>query len=323
MTPLIERADRKLPLRYTRDEWYILSVPWESVPNYDFAAACKGMDDSAIQREILRNWSVTPGKAVYPQYSERLHLAEGPLPYDPSRPLHIGWDWAWTGCPACVVTQLNHYGQWLVLSEIAPNEAEATEPYSFAERVASHLLRVYANPNDMDLDDLEMVHIGDPAGVNPPVRAREGRKQEVHSCFEILKKGSKLYLGNDDHGNPAYEEKPGWGWNVIKGKGGKTDRIQAVTARLTTTLPGGHTAFLVDPRCEAVRNALGGGYAYKQFSDGTYGHDPEKNLASHIADALAYVATRLDARPARKWEQDDDEVPAGGLGSMASGNWRR
>jgi hypothetical protein len=292
-----------LPLRHTRDGWYILGVPWEVVPGFDFEAACIGMGQAEIEMELKRNWSVTRGKPVYPEFSVDKHVARQSLVFDPSRPLHCGYDWL--GTPAFVPTQLNAFGQWLIFPSLSPPESESIGIYEFAEQVANHLLRRYAAPHGLSLDDLELVHVGDPSGRNPPARTA-GTRQETASAFEILKRGSKMYLGEDDRGEPVFEEKPGWGWRVIPGAMRISDRIEAVRARLTTTLKGGLSALVVDPAAQVVKDGLQGGYHYKRYSDDTYSRDPEKTHESHTCDALAYIATRLFARNPRAEEDEDD-----------------
>ncbi len=218
-----------LPLRHTRDGWYILGVPWQAVPEYNYKNACIGMGENEIEMELNRNWSVVRGKAVYPEFSLDRHVARQPLVFDPSRPLHAGWDWL--GCPAFVPSQLNSFGQWLIFPSLSPPESESIGIYEFAEQVANHLLRRYAAPHGLTLDDLEIVHVGDPSGRNPPAKTG-GRKQETASAFDILNRGSKMYLGEDDRGDPVFEQKPGWKWRVIPGAMRISDRIEAVRARL-------------------------------------------------------------------------------------------
>ncbi len=310
----------KLEYRQTRDGWHILGVGWEVVPGYDFAAACVGMGENEIEMELKRNWSVTRGKAVYPEFNVDRHVAKQPLIFDPSRPLHCGFDWL--GTPAFVPTQLNAHGQWLIFPSLSPPETESIAIYEFAEQVANHLLRRYAAPHGLSLDDLQMVHIGDPSGNNPPARTA-GKRQETHSAFEILKKGSKMYLGEDDHGDPVYEQRPGWGWRVIPGAMRIKDRIEAVRARLTTTLHGGLSALVIDPAAQVVKDGFAGGYHYKKYSDDTYAREPEKNHSSHTSDCISYIATKLFARPSRADDRDEDEPLRPPVVSQASNrSWR-
>jgi hypothetical protein len=106
-------------------------------------------------------------------------------------------------------------------------------------------------PYGLDLDDLKMIHIGDPWG-----RARVPRpgqsKKEAASFYDILKRGIDIRTGQDEDGNPVYEHKPGWGWKVIPGAVNITERLEAVRSRLSTILPGGYPGLVVDPRATLI-----------------------------------------------------------------------
>ena len=54
---------------------------------YDFKRACIGMEEEAIQTELLINWLASSGLRVYPEYREEIHTAKEPLFYDPDLPL--------------------------------------------------------------------------------------------------------------------------------------------------------------------------------------------------------------------------------------------
>jgi hypothetical protein len=279
----------------TRDGWCVCSVPYTCVPGYDLEAATAGLTRDAVEREILLNWAVVHGKKVWEEFAPQRHVAAEPLTLDPYRPIHCGWDWAWTGSPAFVPTQINAHGQWLIFPSLSPTPEEMQGIYQFASDVADHLLRNYAAPHGLGLEDLNLVHIGDPAGRDrPPVTG--GRRKEAYSCFEILFRGIRMPMGEDDDGNEVYEEKPGWGWRVIPGARTIPERLEAVRGRLTTTLRDGLPALVVDPRATTVIEAMSGSYAYKEYEDGTYSHDPDKSYWSHTADALGYCATRLWAK---------------------------
>lgn len=302
----------------TTDGWTVLSVPHTAVPNYDFEKVTEGMTEDQIQREVLLNWSVVVGRAVWPEFNYDRHVALDPIEFDPETPLHVGWDWG--GCPAFVPTQLNSFGQWLIFPSLSPPDTRTTGVYEFAQEVADHLLREYAAPNGMGLEDLKLVHIGDPNGAGRPPRTGQ-RRQELRSCFEILRRGIDIYTGDEEDAQIA-ERRPGWGWNVIPGAVNITARLEAVRSRLTTMLQGGLSAMVVDPRATTVIEGMGGSYAYKQYSDGTYSRDPDKSYWSHTCDAMGYVGTRLFARPTRQDRDEDDERRSTFI-SGAAPRWQR
>jgi hypothetical protein len=291
-------------LRLTPDGFYVASLPHTLRPDYDLKGVTQGLSEEDIQREIYMNWNASKGVRVYPSFRYEVHVAGERLPFDPDQPLHIGWDFG--NEPACAITQLNALGQWQIFPGFHPEANEFDGIYSFAERVADHLLREYAAPNDMDVDDLLMVHIGDPAGAAPISQAK-GRRGAVTTCFDILRRGLEIYQGEDEEtGMPIYEKKPGWGWHLVKGATTIPGRVEAVRNRLNTLLDG-YPALIVDPRDEFAISGFLGGYHYHEHQDGFINvREPKKDHFSHYFDALGYIASRLHARPAPKRDEDDE-----------------
>ena len=282
------RKARLLPKRHTSLGWSITEIGFEHVPGYDLEEAKRGLSPQAIQTELYRNWQASTGKSVFPEFSAKLHVTE--LQYDPERPLIVGLDMP--GTPAAVVTQIDAFGRWCVLSNLAPPDDESIGVWEFGEALALHLLREYAEPNGKDLDQLAIRFYGDPAG-NVPLPKPGQAPKEARSCFDILRRGVTLNKGHDELGREVIEEKAGWGWNVMPGAVSINSRLEAVRARLTTILRDGVPAFAVDPKCRTLIEGLSGAYAYRQRSDGRYELDPDKNWHSHVCDSLSYPATRL------------------------------
>lgn len=311
-----------LKLRRTRQAWYVLTVPFHVVPGYDVEAARREMDDESFRREIMLDWTASGNKAIYTQYREQTHVALEPLTFYPQRELHVGWDPAYTGTPAFAITQINPMGQWQIFPSVCPPPDVSVGPYEFGCMVADHLQREYATPFGMDLFDLKMVHIGDPWG-----RARVPRpgqsKKEAASFYDILRHGIDVIVGDDEDGRPIYEHRPGWGWRVIPGAVNITDRLEAVRSRLSLILPGGYPGVVIDPRAQLVIRGFGGEYAYKDYGDGNYSREPNKNYVSNIMDAIGYVATKLFAKykPVKERDEDDDDGPVHEFRSMASSRY--
>lgn len=280
---------RIVPLVITPDGWAIATIHWSLIPDYDYDDACKGMSDEAIARELEVDWSATVGKRVYPQFGRSTHVAVRNLPFDPKRKLYCGWDFG--GHPAFVPTQLAATGQWYVYPALAPPPEETWGIYEFAKEVADYLEREYAMPHGLTLKDLDMVHIGDPAGAAKPPRVGDSPKEE-RSCFDILNKGVEVIV-TDELGRNVKQSLPGWGWKVVPGAVNITDRLEGVRGRLLFNIRGGVPSIIVDPRATSIIEGFLGGYCYKQRGDGRYDYDPDKNWYSHIFDAFGYIATRL------------------------------
>lgn len=293
-------SDRILPKRHTSMGWAVTEIGFEHVPGYDLDEAKKGLSPQSIRTELYRDWEASQNKAVFPEFNKALHVVAD-LVYDPHRPLFVGIDMP--GTPAAVITQLDAFDRWCVLSNLSPPEDETIGYYEFGERLAEVLLRDFAEPYGRDLADLPVRFYGDPAGGAKIPRPGQSPK-EARSCFDILKHGIILSRGVDERGREVIEERPGWGWHITPGEVSISKRLEALRARLTK-LNRGVPAFAVHPDCRTLIEAMAGAYCYKQRSDGRYEPDPDKGFHSHTVDALSYPATRLFVpKPA----EDEDGV---------------
>lgn len=298
----------KLPLRRTEDGWYVLEIRGErDVPGYEPREVGRGMSTQTYRREVLGDWTASAGKVVYPEYGD-IHEPREALPFDPELPLVLGWDLpaATGGTPACVVSQVSHAGQWLLYGSVMPGRDEAIGVWAFGERVADYLQREFAAPAGLTVNDLRLVHYGDPAGNAKPLAGSVqsgGKRVEVRSAFDTLRLGEQVLAGHDDDGAPIIQTLPGRGWVIQPGAVSLRERLEAVRGRLMTLLSGGAPALLVDPGATVLREAFRGGYNYAQRTDGQYELDPAKNRYSHPMDAMSYTASRLFALRSK----DEDE----------------
>jgi hypothetical protein len=269
--------------------------------------------------ELEIDWTASKGRRVYGEAGRERHVALEPIPFDPDRPLRLAWDIP--GTPACAIAQINAYKQVCLFPTISMPESYEEGVWEFGQMVADHLLQEYASPYGMALEDLLLVHIGDPAGKYRPVRSA-ARRQETRAAWDVLRVGSRMYMGEDEYGNPIYEERPGWGWHFVAGAVDHTTRQEAVRARLRGSVGAGLPALIIDPRAHVLINGFMGGYHYKEYEDGTYGREPEKNFYSHTLNAVEYLMTQLQAQPIRH-RSDDDETEPEPYVSRASGRHRR
>lgn len=316
LTPEPEEG-KLLPLWRTPDGWHILRIHHSAVPHYNYEQASQGLSLDGVERELELNWNTTVGKRVYPTFGDGHHVAKRSLPFNPRQPLYCGWDF---GTPAFVPSQINALGQWQLFPSLSPLEETTIGVYEFGEMVADFLLRRFAMPNEMKLEQLRLIHIGDPAGAGKIPLPGEASK-ETTTAFEILDRGLLMVIGYEERGKPLYKKQKGWGWKIRPGAVNITDRLESVRSRLNTNLMNGIPALIVDPEATTVVEGFLGGYHYKQRADGSYEWDPHKNYYSHTMDALGYVATRLFARHKPDKDEDAPKRPRHVVTSHASGRY--
>ncbi len=299
---------RVLPVRDMPNGWTVVTCKWDTVPDYPYAATAAGMDTNTKRQELDLDWSASSGKLVYPDFGD-IHKARDPLPFNPDLPLILGWDTggtAWTGTPACVISQVTALGQWLLYPPVVAPEKRTVGILEFAvEWVARELYEEYAAPYGRQLEHLHLVHFGDPAGNNkPPATLATSKGAEARSCYEIMRDGDSVHAGWDETtGREILEERAGTGWIVESGEVTVAKRLEVVKARLKMLI-GGQPALIVDPDATYLLDAFQGGYSYPQRQDGRYELDPGKNWYSHGMNALEYAASRLSyANPDRFEEQ--------------------
>jgi hypothetical protein len=199
------------------------------------------------------------GKAVWPEYSDALHCPTDadkmPRPVE-SQPIVRSWDC--TGLnPACVFSQITPRGQWIVFDERVGTAMGAD---AFSDDVIEHSARFYPGSK------FEFWDVGDPAGMNPA-------GHDKRTYFQIIQsKGIPI--------EPAIQT--------------LSIRLESVRKPLRTLIDG-RPQFVLHPRCTQTRRALLGGYHFRRLriSGERYTNEPEKNIWSNPADALAYGATRL------------------------------
>lgn len=194
------------------------------------------------------------GKAVTPQWNDKIHLTHGLIPV-PRVPLTLLWDWGHN--PTCIITQKTPLGQWLFLDAMVGEGIGAEELIN--DVVKPTLAERYRN--------YTLNHIGDPAG--------EQREQTSISRSAVLL--MRKELGGTWRPGPV---KPA----------GRIDALQAVLSR---TL-GGRGLIQVDKdRATAVHQALRGGWHYNVSRTGITSPVPLKNIHSHPGDATSYGAAIL------------------------------
>lgn len=194
------------------------------------------------------------GKAVTPQWNDRLHLATG-LVAIPRHDLHLLWDFGLN--PTCIVTQRTPMGYWLVLDSMVGEGLGVTE--HITDVVKPLLAERYRGHN--------LIHVGDPAG----------DQREQSSSLNSASKVIRAKLGGR------------WIPGVQKFQPRK-NAIQAVLAR---TIEGRGVVQVDRQRAKEVWYALRGGWHFHVARTGVTSGEPKKNIHSHPADAMSYGAAYL------------------------------
>lgn len=244
-------------------------------PNY-YQKQLAGAEDSWINVYLAANYGFTlDGTPVYPDYSDALHCHQvAPIR---SVPIYRGWDFGLT--PACVFSQLQPHGRWVIFDEICTDTVGLAAD-DFSDEVLAYCGREYEGYHFED--------DGDPSG--------EDRGQtDEKTCFQILrKKGIAIR-------SPFRALS-----SVKRAKDNLTLRLESVKRALRTNT-GGKPLLALSPKCIMLRRGFMGGYRYRQMHTliTRFVDKPEKNEYSHPMNALEYTAARLfggllvekDARP--------------------------
>ncbi len=192
---------------------------------------------------------IQEGKPVYPDFVTETHLAEEEIPIAIGVPLYVGIDFGLT--PSAVFGQKVR-GRWLVQAEIVAIDMGVVR---FAELLRQEIATRFSG--------LDVYIYGDPAG--------DFRAQTDESTpFQILR---------------------GAGLKAVPAPSNSVDlRLEAVASQLTK-MSEGLPSFLVDRRCQTLLKGFQGGYCYRrmQVSGERYDDKPDKNMYSHIHDALQYM----------------------------------
>jgi hypothetical protein len=200
---------------------------------------------------------VQDGKPVYPNFKDSIHVAKEDIKPIPNIPLILGWDFGLT--PACVICQLTPMGRLNVLQEFVTTNMGIREMAQ--DIVAPALKTVYWQH--------KIISKGDHAG-------NQRSQTDERTCFQELR----------DAG--------------IESSGARTNspvaRINAVDHFLRQMV-GGQPAFQMSPSCLMLRKGFNGQYRFRRMQvvgDERYTDQPEKNMFSHVHDALQYAAMECD-----------------------------
>jgi len=216
-----------------------------------------GKDEQWINVFLLGNYGTTAdGKPVYPEFNDKVHVAEKPL--DPMRglPIILGWDFGLT--PACVVMQQTPRGQVVVLKEIVSEDMGIRQ---FANDIVRPIL---VN----EFSGFQKISTADPSG---QIRAQTDER----TCLQEL-----LETGIPTEPAPTNDWIP------------RREAVAFFLTRMADGMPG----FLLDPSCTNLRKGFNGRYKYERLKtsgSARYRDRPVKDGSSHIQDALQYACLRI------------------------------
>ena len=213
-----------------------------------------GLATSDWLREYELIWEALDGRPVYAdEWGPEFHSSRTPLGWNPAFVVCRGWDFGLY--PACIFTQLFPHSRLMVLRECVGIDIDT-------ERFAYEVNRLSGEwfPN------ANFIEFVDPSGKNRA--GTDGR-----SYTNILSK------------------KPLRAKRIVLGAISIVARRTAVVDFLKDNVKG-LASLLVDPSCEHLLKGFNGGYMYA-FQQGTLRTKPEKNVFSHIHDALQYVCSKI------------------------------
>lgn len=210
-----------------------------------------------------------------PVYSEYNDLTHCNDKIKPVSGRTIRRGWDFGLTPACSFSQLQLNGQWYVFDELYASRMGIE---NFSKEVLDHCARNYA--------DYKFEDYADPAG-------ESASQTDERTCFQIMN-AQGIY--------------PKAGEVTLK-------RLESVRKTLSSMVDG-KPMLQIHPRCKRLRKGFMGGYHYAERKN-NYGElkpEPEKNVYSHIHDALQYDASRLfgaGLKPREKTKERYSKTPKG------------
>lgn len=194
------------------------------------------------------------GKAVTPQWSDKMNLATG-LYAIPRRELILLWDWGLN--PTCIITQLSPLGNWNILYSFVGDGIGVQELIEYNVAPLIHTKFRLA----------PLRHIGDPQGIQ-----RE-QSSSQNSAVRVVKQ----FLPGPWRPGPQK-------W---------LPRIEPLRAALGRVSNNRGLIQVDRENAKEVWHALRGGWHYHVAKTGVTSGEPVKDINSHPGDAMSYGAAIL------------------------------
>jgi len=218
---------------------------------YDRMCSGKSQDWVNVYVNALYGF-VMDGKPIFPEYNDKIHCAAEPIPYIEGEPIYMGMDFGLT--PACVFVQY-HAGSYYAIDEVVTEDLGAV---NFAKEVGRRLRGEYKSS--------KAIGWGDPAG------DQRSAIRESETVFTVL----------HDAGLPI-DAAPTQDPMVRRESVAKLLQALGIT---------GVPRLVISPNCRYLRKGLRGAYCYKRLQvagSERYTEKPDKNIYSHICEALEYL----------------------------------
>jgi hypothetical protein len=236
--------------------------PYKGDSNEYYHELAIGKKPDWVKQYIEVQWGYSQrGKPVYKAFNRELHVAKQELKFNPHLPLILGFDAGLT--PAMTFMQQDAFGRLLILDELVSDGMGAQR--FCREKVKPLLARRFRDAN--------MVVAADPA-------TKQRAQTDEKTVASVLEKELGIKVKGASSNNPAA-------------------RLGAVDEFLTLLTEAG-PALLIDPRCKNTINGFASGYRYAINTKGVAADKPDKNMYSHLADAIQYGAMAFTDGAARE-----------------------
>ena len=195
---------------------------------------------------------VSDGRPVYPEFNDAIHsVQEDAMPlWDPAEPVYMGQDYGLT--PAAAFAQ-KLQGHWYIFQEVVTENMGAV---NFAKECNDTIAKHFPGAR--------IIAWGDPAAP----RSQSDESTPI-----------QIMINNGIPTQKAETNDP-----VL--------RREAVASPMQALAMDGKPVFQISSACKTLRKGLNGRYCYKRIQvagDERYKDEPDKNLYSHVNDALQYL----------------------------------
>ena len=232
-----------------------------------------GMPRAQWNREYGKTWVVYDGKQVYQDYDDVSHTLTGNIIVGSKSKLISGWDagpndinLAW-----CLGVVMGNGTAVTIIDEYYVDDGDIAD---FVEVVSSRLQLEWAKLGGFS------IHVADQSVFTQSGIASDAKKPGK-AVADIMRQH---------------------GMNPIPGEISFTKRRQVVEKMLVTAFKWNNGSMVprlrIHERCEFLREAMQGGYAFPRVASGVGGEyrpTPIKNKFSHLANAMEYLCSRLSA----------------------------